>query len=36
MVDNNWVLIGVGFVIGVAYSYFVCDIIFPIKEENDY
>jgi hypothetical protein len=35
MVDINWVQIGVGFVIGVMCSYFVCDLVFPVKEKND-
>jgi len=34
MADLNWVYIGVGFVIGVFASYFVCDLVFPIKKKD--
>jgi hypothetical protein len=35
MADLNWVHIGVGFVIGVFASYFVCDMVFPVRNKND-
>jgi Ca2+/Na+ antiporter len=34
MVYINWVYISVGFTIGVFASYFVCDLVFPIKKKN--
>jgi hypothetical protein len=33
MVDINWVQIGVGFACGVVASWFVCDIVYPVREE---
>jgi hypothetical protein len=33
MVDNNWVLMGVGFIVGVVCVYSVCDLIFPVRKE---
>lgn len=35
MADLNWVQIGVGFVIGVFASYFVCDLVYPIKKRDE-
>jgi hypothetical protein len=38
MVDINWVQIGVGFVAGVLCSWFVSDLVFYVKsneEKND-
>jgi hypothetical protein len=34
MVDINWVQIGVGFVIGIICSWYVCDLVFPIGEDK--
>ena len=34
MVDINWVCVGVGFVIGVACSWFVCDLVESKKTEK--
>ena len=34
MVDINWVQVGVGFTIGVLASYFVCDLVFPMKNKE--
>jgi hypothetical protein len=34
MVDINWVQIGVGFVVGVVCSWFVCDLVFPIEDNK--
>jgi hypothetical protein len=33
MVDINWVQIGVGFIAGITCSWFVCDLVFPIRKE---
>jgi hypothetical protein len=33
MADINWVQIGVGFIVGVIGSYFVSDLVFPIKKD---
>jgi hypothetical protein len=35
MVDINWVQIGVGFIVGVIASYFVCDLVFPVRNKNE-
>lgn len=35
MADLNWVQIGVGFAIGVIASYFVCDLVYPIKKRDE-
>ena len=35
MADLNWVQIGVGFTIGVIASYFVCDLVYPIKKRDE-
>jgi hypothetical protein len=32
MVDINWVQIGVGFIIGIVGSWFVSDLVFPIRK----
>jgi hypothetical protein len=36
MADINWVQIGVGFICGVFASYFVCDLVFPVKDNHDH
>lgn len=35
MVDLNidWMWMGVGFVIGISCSWFVCDLVFPIRKK---
>jgi hypothetical protein len=35
MFDINWVQIGVGFIIGVISSYFVCDLVFPVRNKDE-
>jgi hypothetical protein len=35
MVDINWVQIGVGFIAGIVSSYLVCDLVFPIRGNNE-
>jgi hypothetical protein len=35
MVDLNWVQIGVGFIVGVFASYFVCDLVFPVRNHDE-
>lgn len=35
MADLNWVQIGVGFVIGVLASYFVCDLVYPVSKHDE-
>jgi hypothetical protein len=35
MADINWVQIGVGFAIGVIASYFVCDLVYPIRTHDE-
>jgi hypothetical protein len=35
MADLNWVQIGVGFLCGVIASYFVCDLVFPIRKHDE-
>jgi hypothetical protein len=35
MADLNWVQISVGFAIGVLASYFVCDLVFPIRKRDE-
>jgi hypothetical protein len=35
MADINWVQIGVGFICGVFASYFVYDLVFPVKDNHD-
>ena len=37
MVDTNivWIWMGVGFVVGVVCSWFVADLIFPIKDKDN-
>jgi len=35
MADINWVQIGVGFVAGVVGCWFVSDLVFPMRENND-
>ena len=35
MADLNWVQIGVGFTIGVIASYFVCDLVFPVRNHDE-
>jgi hypothetical protein len=35
MFELNWVQIGVGFIIGVIGSYLVCDLVFPMRNNNE-
>jgi hypothetical protein len=35
MADINWVQIGVGFTLGVFASYFVCDLVFPVRNRDE-
>lgn len=35
MVDINWVQIGVGFVVGVLSAWFVSDLVFYVKNNED-
>jgi len=35
MADIDWVQIGVGFVAGIVSSWFVSDLVFPMRENND-
>ena len=35
MADINWVMIGVGFAIGVLASYFVCDLVYPVTKHDE-
>jgi hypothetical protein len=38
MFDNitiDWVTLGVGFVIGIVGSWFVCDLVFPVSKKDE-
>ena len=35
MVDINWVQIGVGFIVGIISSYFVSDLVFPMRNNDE-
>jgi len=35
MADINWVQIGVVFIAGIIGSWFVSDLVFPMRENND-
>jgi hypothetical protein len=35
MADLNWVQIGVGFICGVFASYFVCDLVYPVRNRDE-
>lgn len=32
-IDMGWVWMGVGFIVGIACSWAVCDLVFPIKKD---
>lgn len=35
MVDINWVQISIGFIIGVLCSWYVSDLVFPVKDNYE-
>lgn len=36
MVDLDWMSVCVGFIAGIVGSWFVHDIVYPVREDNEY